>query len=143
MNKFKVGDLITDKSVLYQVVAIDENTYTLKIIIGVHQGKIASAKKDLVEKNGVAYDLSKPLTKMVNNGVCECRQCFKELHYGDDCVRDDYHIYCSEECLVEHLAEHGTIDENDLDDSSTIEKPLFELSEEQLKLIEGYYEQRT
>lgn len=147
MNKFKVGDLITDQISLYQVVSVDEDNYQVKIIVAVsRQGRLKFAKKERAESMCVKYDLSKPLTKIVNNGVCHCSYCYKELYYGDDCVRDNGDVYCDEECLIEDLtkySEDSVINENDLDARYTIEKPLFELAEEQLKLIEHDHEQRN
>lgn len=143
MSKFNVGDLITDKSGLYQVFAVYEDTYILKNLLGARQGLLDSAKKDLADRICVVYDLSKPLTKMVYKGACRCSHCDAKLYIGDDCVRYAGDVYCDEDCLLEAIAEDGTIDENDLDDSRKIEKPLFELTVGQLKLIEREHEPRN
>lgn len=138
MNKFNVGDLITDKTSLFQVVAVNEKTYTIKKIDENEVYTSFNVSKYIIENVAIKYDLSKPLTKIVRNGVCRCSNCSKELHYGDDCVRNNGDVYCDEQCLIEDLtrySEDSVINENDLDDSSKVEKPLFELTEDEMKYI--------
>lgn len=132
MSKFKVGDLITDKMELYQVIAVSEISYTIKKI---DENDVNKVPKHIVENNTIKYDLSKPLMKIVSDGVCRCSHCNKELYYGDNCVRNNGDVYCSGFCLVEAIAEDSVINENDLDDRNIIEKPLFDLSKEQIEEI--------
>lgn len=138
MSKFKVGDLITDKKILVQIIEVNETYYTIKEITGSHQGEITNTAQYWVDKICVKYDLDNPLTNTVNNGKCYCNECSEVLHYGDECVRYDGDIYCCENCLMSYIdkcSEYSIIGKNDLDNSSTTERPLFELSEEQIKEI--------
>lgn len=139
MNKFKVGDLITDKEGLFQVIAVDEKTYTVKKINSNEVNASFKVSKYMLEGVAIKYDLSKPLMKTIYKGVCRCAYCDSKLNIGDSCVRYAGAVYCDDDCLFESIdaiAEDDVIDENDLDDSSKSEKPLFELTEGQLKLIE-------
>ncbi len=138
MSKFKVGDLITDQKMLLQVIDVKETYYAIKIIAGYPIGQITHAQKEWVDNLCVKYDLDNPLTHTVNNGKCYCYECSEELHYGDECVRYDDEIFCCENCLEHYIqrnSEDSTIDEDDLDNSSTAERPLFDLSEEQIEEI--------
>jgi hypothetical protein len=145
VSKFKVGDLITDKKTLVQIIDVKETHYTIKYIGGYYHGKITNTQKGLERFNSdwvdnlcVKYDLDNPLTKKVFNGKCYCNQCAAELHYGDECIRYGGDIYCDEDCLMAYVrtcSENSVIEKNDLDDSSTTERPLFDLSEEQIEEI--------
>ena len=138
MSKFKVGDLITDKKMLVLIMDFNETYYTIKEITGSHQGRITNTAQYWVDKLCVKYDLDNPLTNTVNNGKCYCYECSEELHYGDECVRYDDEIFCCESCLEHYIqrnSEDSTIDEDDLDNSSTTERPLFDLSKEQIEEI--------
>jgi len=138
MSKFKVGDLITDKKMLVQIIDVKETHYTIKSIVDVHVGQFANAQHFWVDKVCFKYDLDNPLTKKISSGVCPCHQCEKELHYGGKCVRYDGYIYCDESCLMEYIktcSEDSVLDEYDVDNSSTTQKPLFDLSEEQIEEI--------
>lgn len=137
MSKFKVGDLVTDKRTLVQIID-NEKHYTIKEIIGPHQGKVTDVSQHWTDELCVKYDLDYPLTKSVNNGKCYCNECGAELHYGDECARYDGDIYCNENCLMEYIdncSEYNIIGRKDLDDSSTIERPLFTLTKEQIEEI--------
>ena len=136
MSKFKVGDLITDKKILVQIIDVKETHYTIKDITGYHQGKITNTQKGWVDNLCVKYDLDNPLTNTVNNGVCHCYECSEVLHWGDECVRYDGDIYCCENCLMSYIdkcSEYSIIGRKDLDDSSTAERPLFDLTKEQIE----------
>ena len=138
MIKFKVGDLITNKKILIQIMDFNETYYTIKEITGSQQGKITNTSQHVLDNLCVKYDLDNPLTKTVKNGKCYCYECSEELHYGDDCVRYDDEIFCCEGCLEHYIqrnSEDSTIDEDDLDNSSTAERPLFDLSKEQIEEI--------
>ena len=136
MSKFKVGDLITDKKTLVQIIDVKETHYTIKYIGGYYHGKITNTQKGWVDNLCVKYDLDNPLTKLVNIGVCRCSYCGRELHYGDPCVRYDHDIFCNKSCLVNY-SEIGVVDNEDKLNNSTAdtEKPLFDLSEEQIEEI--------
>ena len=136
MSKFKVGDLITDKKMLLQIIDVKETYYTIKEITGSQQGKITNISQHVVDNLCVKYDLDNPLTKTVNNGKCYCNGCNSVLHWGDECVRYDGNIYCDENCLmiyIDNCSEYSTIGRNDLDDSSNAERPLFDLTKEQIE----------
>lgn len=138
MSKFKVGDLITDKKILVLIIEVNETYYTIKHITGSHQGEISDTSRDYADDICVKYDLDNSLTSTVNNGKCYCNECSDVLHYGDECIRYDEDIYCCENCLMSYIykcSKYSIIGKNDLDNSSTTEKPLFELSEEQIKEI--------
>ena len=138
MRKFKVGDLITDTKILVLIMDYHETYYTIKEITGSHQGEITYMPQHWLDSLCVKYDLDNPLTNTVSNGKCYCNGCSGILHYGDECIRYDYNIYCGENCLMsylEGLSEDSIIGIDDLDDCSTTEKPLFDLSEEQIEEI--------
>ena len=138
MSRFKVGDLITDKKMLLQVIDVKETYYTIKEITGYHQGRITNTAQHWLDYICVKYDLDNPLTKKISSGVCPCHQCEKELHYGGKCVRYDGYIYCDENCLMEYIktcSEDSVLDEYDVDNSSTTERPLFDLTKEQIEEI--------
>ncbi|MDY0141653.1 MAG: hypothetical protein RBR97_07160 [Bacteroidales bacterium] len=138
MSKFKVGDLITDKKILVQIIDVKETHYTIKSIDGYYNGKLTNTQKGWVDNLCVKYDLDNPLTKTVKNGKGYCYECYSKLHYGDECVRYDGEIFCCENCLMTYIgecSEDSTIDEDDLDNSSTAERPLFDLTEEQIEEI--------
>lgn len=137
-NKYKIGDLITDKAGLFKVISINDETYQLKVIAGRTEGTVYTVEQQKVETVTVPYDINNPLTKVVNDGVCicSCWCCSKELALGDPCIHYDDEVYCCEDCMLEDLGfEEGNIDENDLDDSKTRVVPLFELTKEQLDVI--------
>lgn len=138
MSKFKVGDLITDKKILVQIIDVKETHYTIKSIDGYYNGKLTNTSQHVLDNLCIKYDLDNPLTHTVNNGKCYCYECSEELHYGDECVRYDDEIFCCESCLehyIERNSEDSTIDEDDLDNGSTTERPLFDLSKEQIEEI--------
>jgi len=138
-NKFKVGQLITDKMHLLKIIAFENGKYVVKIISAPNvdnEKKIVSLEKERAERLGLLYDLNNPLKKVINTGICRCENCYGELHLGDDCIRYDDNIYCSEECLLQDLGiTDDIIREKDLYNSNEVEVPLFELSEAQLELI--------
>lgn len=139
-NKFKVGDLIYDANNLYKVISIDDYFYLVKVIMHqvqpVQQPYTINIRKNYVEKEAVLFDINNPPLKVVNTGVCYCAQCWSELHLGDFCIHTDYHVYCSEDCLVEHLRDGvDVVVEADLDSSSTEFRPLFRINQEQLNQI--------
>ena len=51
MSKFKVGDLITDKKTLVQIIDVKETHYTIKYIGGYYHGKITNTQKGLERFN--------------------------------------------------------------------------------------------
>lgn len=85
MSKFKVGDLITNKQIIVQIIDVNEPYYTIKVITGPHQGKITSMAQHWLDSDCVKYDL---------------------------------------------------------DDISTTQKPLFDLSEEQIEEIKKFKKAR-
>ena len=138
MSKFKVGDLITNKQILVQIMDSNETYYTIKEITGSQQGRITNISQYWIDYICVKYDLDNLLTNTVNNGKCYCSECNAVLHWGDECVRYDGDIYCCENCLMSYIdncSEDSIIVKDDLDDISTTQKPLFDLSEEQIEEI--------
>ena len=135
-NKYKVGDLITDETNLCKIVSIGDETCKLKIITGPKQGEVLPAKNEVVNVICFLYDINNPCMETVNAGVCHCKGCAKKLALGDSCIRYNDDVFCNEDCLLDYLsAEDSNVNEDDLDDSKTKTVPLFELTKDQLDLI--------
>lgn len=138
--KFKIGDLITDRDLLVKIVGIQNDYYVIKVISSGDNRKIdlkvATMPIIRADSRGELYDLNKPITHLVYTGKCFCHLCNKMLKYDDVCFRVDDTIYCSEKCATEDkVLGYRTICEDDLDSELAIEKPLFDLTCEQIELL--------
>lgn len=134
MAKFKVGDLITDKNFLYQVMGVIDGFYIIKSI----DSSKSAVSIDRVDKVCIEYDLDKPLTTSEYEYLPRCNNCGAVLFYGDSCVRYAGDVYCDDRCLSDEIAEDSTINDNDVAGIPKIEKPLFELTKRQLEMIKKF-----